>query len=251
MSNYELKIRERQKGFTLIEMSIVLVIIGLIIGGILKGQEIIESSRQKNLIAQIDATRAAVNTFADRYASLPGDYLLATTRVSAGTAGSIANGDGNGVVGAAVATAALIGSTNLGAAAENIMFFNHLAAAKLLEGTTLIAAPATATFGEGSPFPAVSIPGAGTDVIYGNFAASNEPRTSHWLRIHKTANAAPTAALSPRQMSELDRKVDDGRPNEGVWRSGQEAANCGNAANSAYAFLVEDITCTMVVDIIQ
>jgi len=248
MSNYELKIRERQKGFTLIEMSIVLVIIGLIIGGILKGQEIIESSRQKNLIAQVDATRAAVNTFADRYNSLPGDYLLATTRVSANI---ITNGDGNGVVGAAVATAALIGSTNLAAAAENIMFFNHLAAAKLLEGTTILAAPATATFGEGSPFPAVAIPGAGTDVIYGNFAASNEPRTSHWLRIHKTANAAPSDAFSPRQASELDRKVDDGRPNEGTWRSGQEEANCGQAAAAAYAFLVEDLACTMVVDIIQ
>lgn len=251
MSNYELKIGARQKGFTLIEMSIVLVIIGLIIGGILKGQEIIESSRQKSLVAQMDATRAAVNTFVDRYSALPGDYLLATTRVSAGNGGSIANGDGNGIVGAGVATAALIGSTNVSGAAENIQFFNHLAGAKLIDGTTPAAAVGTATFGEGNPFPAVSIPGAGTDVIYGNFAASNEPRTSHWIRIHKTANAAPTAALSPRQMSELDRKVDDGRPNEGVWRSGQESANCGNAAGGAYGFLDENIACTMVVDLIQ
>ena len=91
--------RSGQKGFTLIEMSIVLVIIGLIIGGILKGQEIIESARQKNLISQFDALRASANTFIDRFGSQPGDYLLATTRVS-GAAG-VVNGGGNGTVGTA------------------------------------------------------------------------------------------------------------------------------------------------------
>ena len=53
----------RQRGFTLIEMSIVLVIIGLIIGGILKGQELIESARIKNVISQIDTIQAATNAF--------------------------------------------------------------------------------------------------------------------------------------------------------------------------------------------
>src|SRR5262249_49069165 len=74
MSKLAVRTSAAQKGFTLIEMSIVLVIIGLIIGGILKGQEIVESSRQKNFITQLDSTRAAVNTFVDRYRALPGDF---------------------------------------------------------------------------------------------------------------------------------------------------------------------------------
>jgi prepilin-type N-terminal cleavage/methylation domain-containing protein len=248
MSKLGLKTSAAQKGFTLIEMSIVLVIIGLIIGGILKGQEVIESSRQKNLITQVDATRAATNTFVDRYSALPGDYTL-PLRLSANAV--LAAGNGNGIVGAAVATSALIGSTNLGAAGENVQFFDHLAAAKLIDGVTILAAPGAATFGEGSPYPAVSVPGAGTDIIYGLYSASNEPRSAHWLRIHKTANGAPTAAFSPRTASELDRKVDDGLPAEGVWRTGQDSGNCGQAAGAAYTFLDENVICTMVTDLIQ
>ncbi len=248
MSMLNLKTGVRQKGFTLIEMSIVLVIIGLIIGGILKGQEIIESSRQKNLVTQVDATRAAVNTFVDRYGSLPGDYTF-NARLSANAA--VTAGNGNGVVGAAVATAALVGSTDTSGAGENNQFFVHMAAAKLIDGVTIVAAPPAATFGEGSPLPAVAIPGAGNSLVYGLYNTSNEPRSAHWLRIHKTANGSPTAALSPRQAYELDRKVDDGLPAEGVWRSGQDAANCGQAAGAAYTFLDENVLCTMVTDLIQ
>src|SRR6478672_10699002 len=86
-----------QRGFTLIEMSIVLVIIGLIIGGILKGQEIIAGARNKAVINEINATRSAANTYYDRYRSLPGDDVSATTRVDP----RLISGNGDGQVGPA------------------------------------------------------------------------------------------------------------------------------------------------------
>jgi prepilin-type N-terminal cleavage/methylation domain-containing protein len=64
-----------EQGFTLVELAIVLVIIGLIIGGILKGQELIASARLKSTMTEIDAVRAAAATFQDKYGGLPGDYF--------------------------------------------------------------------------------------------------------------------------------------------------------------------------------
>jgi prepilin-type N-terminal cleavage/methylation domain-containing protein len=62
-----------QKGFTLVEIAIVLVIIGLLIGGILKGQSMIENAKVKRLAKDIEGVRVAVMTFQDRYNMLPGD----------------------------------------------------------------------------------------------------------------------------------------------------------------------------------
>ena len=82
----------KKRGFTLIEMSIVLVIIGLIIGGILKGQEVIAGARTKAVVNVINATRSAANTYHERYRALPGDDQNATTRVDP----RLISGDGNG-----------------------------------------------------------------------------------------------------------------------------------------------------------
>lgn len=83
-----------QAGFTLVEIAIVLVIIGLLLGGILKGQEMITQAKIKNIINDFNGVTAAVNTYNDRYRALPGDELNAT--VSARWAGAF-GGDGNGV----------------------------------------------------------------------------------------------------------------------------------------------------------
>ena len=64
----------KQSGFTLIEIAIVLVIIGLLLGGVLKGQELITSARVRNLISQQDGIKAAYFGFLDRFRALPGDY---------------------------------------------------------------------------------------------------------------------------------------------------------------------------------
>ena len=68
----------RQTGFTLVEIAIVLVIIGLLLGGVLKGQEMIENARIKNIANDMKSVSAAYHGYVDRYHALPGDELAAT-----------------------------------------------------------------------------------------------------------------------------------------------------------------------------
>jgi prepilin-type N-terminal cleavage/methylation domain-containing protein len=83
-----------QRGFTLVEIAIVLVIIGLLLGGVLKGQSLIDSAKVKNIIQQVQSLQAAVNAYQDRYRALPGDDIMATTHVP----GATGNGNGDGQI---------------------------------------------------------------------------------------------------------------------------------------------------------
>ena len=84
-----------QKGFTLIEIAIVLVIIGLLLGGVLKGQELINTARVRALNNSVDGITAAWFSFQDRYRAFPGDYSKADVNLP----GAPAVGNGNGLVG--------------------------------------------------------------------------------------------------------------------------------------------------------
>src|ERR1700722_13648053 len=92
---------QQQKGFTLVELAIVLTIIGLLIGGILKGQQLITNARVTAQMAQIQGIEAATTTFNDTYQGLPGDLSTALTRVPNCVTLGCTNGDGNGIVGGA------------------------------------------------------------------------------------------------------------------------------------------------------
>jgi prepilin-type N-terminal cleavage/methylation domain-containing protein len=88
--------KHTQKGFTLVEIAIVLVIIGLLLGGILKGQEMITQAKIKNVVADFSGISAAYYGYQDRYRSIPGDDSGAATRWTTPTA-AVA-GDGNGQI---------------------------------------------------------------------------------------------------------------------------------------------------------
>ena len=77
--------KNKQSGFTLIEIAIVLVIIGLLLGGVLKGQEMINNGKIKRAINDVNGISAAYYSYLDRYAAFPGDDANAATRWSSRT----------------------------------------------------------------------------------------------------------------------------------------------------------------------
>ncbi len=89
--------RNQQSGFTLVEIAIVLVIIGLLLGGVLKGQELITQAKIKNVANDFNGLTAAIYSYQDRYKRLPGDDPGQTRWTVAGAALTVAanQGDGN------------------------------------------------------------------------------------------------------------------------------------------------------------
>jgi len=91
---YRVTKKKARAGFTLVEIAIVLVIIGLLIGGVLKGQAMIENAKVKRVVKDADEIRAAVMTFYDKYGMYPGDESSATIPASGDW-----NGNGDGQIG--------------------------------------------------------------------------------------------------------------------------------------------------------
>ena len=83
---------KKQSGFTLIEAAMVLIIVGLLLGGALQGNELLQSARVRNQIALQEGLKGAFLAFQDRFRAYPGDFSLATSCIS----GATINGDGNG-----------------------------------------------------------------------------------------------------------------------------------------------------------
>ena len=86
---------KRANGFTLVEIAIVLVIIGLLLGGILKGQEMITQAKVKNAVADFSGISAAYHGYLDRYRAIPGDDSNAAGRWSGATVSPTATEVGN------------------------------------------------------------------------------------------------------------------------------------------------------------
>jgi prepilin-type N-terminal cleavage/methylation domain-containing protein len=131
--------KENLQGFTLIELSIVLVIIGLIVGGVLVGQDLIRAAEVRAQISQIEKYNTAVNTFYGKYQAIPGDMNVATAdqfgfTLGAGCTGGTYSRDGNGLIdgwsGGSGAVAPFIG--------ESVLFWQDLTTpglTSLIDGT--------------------------------------------------------------------------------------------------------------------
>jgi len=207
----------KQSGFTLIEIAIVLVIIGLLLGGVLKGQELITSARVRNLISQQDGVKAAYFGFLDRFRALPGDYSQASTNIANVAAG--ANGNNNGQI------QSILGGSTID---EHIAAWDHLSKAGFINGSyTYAVVPETATSAPTNPYARY------LRIIYDNTYGTGTPANRHNL---KTGNQIPSDL-----MAEIDRKIDDGNPVGGTFQftaydggGTGGVAPVGGAANQCY-----------------
>lgn len=224
------KTHHARLGFTLVEMSLVIVILGMVVAGVLAGREFIATSKIRKDIATIEAVRAAANAFKDKYEGLPGDmtdpgkYFTLDVWHPA-----YAYGNGNNVIGEmrtdvfaySIPTIGDSGSTCT-ACHETTLFWMELAAAQMIELAPFamsIAAPDNqCTPGKG--YPALYANARFGLEIAGQIAGLNYfyygARQSYAGGQYVTANAEFPMGSVARL---IDKKTDDGNPTTGKVRN--------------------------------
>jgi prepilin-type N-terminal cleavage/methylation domain-containing protein len=208
MTNMEIK-QGKTKGFTLIELSIVLVIIGLIVGGVLVGQDLIKAAELRATVGQKEKFDTAVNTFRGKYNGIPGDLLgttfgLASTNATGGD--KLADGDGIIESGSC--------SDAHGYGGENANFWVQLTQAGMIDGAISTAVSYTAVaaitaftdamlpqsrLGRGSRWMVTSTSGL-------NFYMLSSPSSTTVTTCAMTG----TDVITPLNAYGIDSKIDDG-----------------------------------------
>lgn len=224
-----------KRGFTLVELAIVMVIIGLIIGAILQGKRIIENARLTAQIAQIDAVRAALAGFKDKYDQKPGDMSNATLRIPGCTAANFCqNGNGDGDLGIDGLPNNLWYLEDQSAlASERTQFWRHLLLADMIAGVDT-----GNTVGWGQSHPQSTVGMGGIQIAHG---ASPVNSGNYFLRLQRSPQGQPnggvgTHALSPISARIIDEKIDDKMPSAGYVQALNPALPnvCEDAAGTAY-----------------
>ncbi|MCE2927617.1 MAG: prepilin-type N-terminal cleavage/methylation domain-containing protein [Rickettsiales bacterium] len=219
-------------GFTLIELSIVLVIIGLIFGGILIGRDLIAAAEIRRFITQIEQYNAAVNVFKDKYRGLPGDLVDGTSF------GFKGNGNGDKCIGlcnsGSLITDLVLGGFSVSGGwqqNEMSMFWSMLSDAKLISGTY---DGATADFSAnpiGTTIPATAVDGSiGLLAYYGTESVlPGWSNTRHYITMTSYVSSAFQlmfdVTTQPHRLKavwaqSMDKKMDDGSPGAGRVRAG-------------------------------
>ena len=192
----------RQCGFTLVEIAIVLVMVGLLLGGILKGQDLIDGARVRNLADMNAGVQAAYYGFIDRYRQVPGDMTAAAAAAAIGDATITVGGNANGQIDAA----------DWGEASA---LWVHLTRARLLQGGYDGGATSATRYRAAAIAPQNAFTGY---MLLGQ------------TRDYSTTTGAPTATQPVRLglvlgnnipvdiARELDLKIDDQRPLTGALR---------------------------------
>ena len=255
--------QSQYSGFTLVELSIALVIIGLIVGGILTGHQLILAAEQRRVISEFQGYVTAVNTFKARFNAIPGDMLRAEdwwgSMTNCGVASPSGNGEqtrnGNG-------DRQLWEANNPSETGEIFTFWQQLVNAELISGYyTGISGPASSwdvVLGENSPRTGDYGWSTGTwsnipstdpccyQINYGNFLLVGNEVTGTW-------NQDPF--LSPESAQNIDEKIDDGLPARGkvialFWNDQCAAATDGGHADddfgATYKILDDSIQCSLI-----
>jgi prepilin-type N-terminal cleavage/methylation domain-containing protein len=232
----------RQKAFSLVELSIVLVILGLLVGGVLSGQSLIRAAEIRSLATDVVRYRTAALTFRDKYFYWPGDLPNATSfwGIAAGSTGNdntcfdmqstttaTCNGTGDGAIG-------IYGFTQW----ESYRFWQHLANAGLIEGrysgAGINGSGATQYGCVATNCPsfktrrATMIPTQQNSNGDSDFAPY--PLANYFLLGNFTVNGVPGgfpigAIVSTEEAWNIDTKIDDGLPYQGFFQTHYRAGS--------------------------
>ncbi len=226
--------RPNSTGFSLVELSIVLVILGLLVGGILAGQSLIRASELRSIPEEQAKIATAMHGFRDKYFALPGDMAnaisfwgavntggangnCAAPATDRGTGTQTCNGDGNGLIMA-------LSDTSYSAAInyERFRLYQHLANAGLIEGSY---SGVTGPGGTGHYVPGINtlaghIPNTGWVIAFGTINTAggandySQPSPGHYTQIGaSSASATPNVKFTtPQEAWNIDKKIDDGKP---------------------------------------
>jgi prepilin-type N-terminal cleavage/methylation domain-containing protein len=211
------------RAFSLVELAIVLVILGLLVGAILSGKSLIRASELRATIKDVLGFQTSVQSFREKYFMIPGDLSNASafwgtwtpTGVPETTTGA-KNGNGDGII-----------TSSTG---ERINAFRHMALAGLIPGS-YAGSYAEPTY---SGIPGVNIPVSklgGTSRVYINSTENLSPPkffglTGNFFQIQ--AFASPYTVVKPEEAWNVDQKIDDGIPSSGIVLAVDEDAVMGN-----------------------
>jgi prepilin-type N-terminal cleavage/methylation domain-containing protein len=203
-----------QKGFTLIEIAIVLVIIGLLLGGVLKGQELINNAKVKSYATDFRNIPVQLYGYQDRFKSLPGDDALVVTHIPAATLATTGGTVGNGVIDGAWNSAV---NTD-----ESCLFWQHVRLAGFANGSTTVSCAANADYwpknANGGQI------GIQSNVTLATFSAGNGPPGSYVIC---------SSNILGQFVLQLDSLMDDGNPATGTMRAIQTSAVGGAPSTTA------------------
>ncbi|MGE5616602.1 MAG: prepilin-type N-terminal cleavage/methylation domain-containing protein [Bacillota bacterium] len=199
--------KRQQSGFTLVEIAIVLVIIGLLLGGILKGQELINSAKVKNLANDFRVIPTYIYAYQDKFKALPGDDPNVTTHVTGATlATTPAASQGNGVI-----NGNWNSTTNTD---ESRLFWQHVRLANLAAGPT---DPTDPTY-------------APSNAVGGTIGISSA--TAAQLQISGMSGTYQicSSGILGKFVKQLDIQMDDGKTETGSMRAVADGAALGSPA---------------------